>query len=162
MAGFQMRNERADHTWQPTVLLNELYLELIKIKSLPSRHEDPQEKQAFLRLCGFLMRRLLLRHARPLSKRVEKVAFETEENFDGTIDENESLVGIENLLSKLAAIEPRLRTIVELRVFEGCNNEEIADRLQCSTKTVTRSWNFAQRWLSEALAPSGELKKDQL
>jgi hypothetical protein len=68
MAANQMRGERQDHSWQPTLLVNELYLELIKIKELrPSESDYRDDKAAFLALAGLIMKRLLIRHARPLA-----------------------------------------------------------------------------------------------
>jgi hypothetical protein len=76
IAASRMRSERSDHSLQPTALVNELYLELIKIRSLRDADSDTVgEKAAFLRLSAHLMRRLLIHHARPLSKRVD---FETQ------------------------------------------------------------------------------------
>src|ERR1035438_7148295 len=73
VAAVRMSKERKDHSWQPTALVNELYLELVKIKSFKSRESEEEEKQAFFRLSAFLMRRMLIHHSRPLHRRVEKV-----------------------------------------------------------------------------------------
>ena len=68
IAAFRMYRESQEHTWTPTVLVNELYLELVKIRALRPADIGEDEREAFLRLSGFLMRRLLIHHARPLSK----------------------------------------------------------------------------------------------
>jgi RNA polymerase sigma factor (sigma-70 family) len=52
-------------------------------------------------------------------------------------------------LNRLAAINPKLRTVVELRVFEGLTREEIAERMGCGTATVARHWEFARQWLED-------------
>jgi DNA-directed RNA polymerase specialized sigma24 family protein len=44
-----------------------------------------------------------------------------------------------------------LRTVVEMKVFEGLSRQEIADRLGCSVRTVARHWDFCQEWLKNAL-----------
>jgi RNA polymerase sigma factor (TIGR02999 family) len=149
LAGIRMRGERKDHSWQPTALVNELYLELIKIKSLKGGQDAEDEKESFFRLAAFLMRRLLIHHSRPLYRRIEKV--ELENDSPGEIPDSESLLDIENALNRLAEINPNLRCVVEMRVFEGRNVEEIAKELGCSTKTISRYWTFSQRWLREAL-----------
>src|SRR5262245_29665460 len=70
LAVARMRGEGFAHTWQPTVLVNELYLELTRIKSLPRGPESSEAgRDAFFGLAAFLMRRLLAHHARPLRKR---------------------------------------------------------------------------------------------
>src|ERR1700722_16648982 len=112
LASARMRQEQFNHTWQPTVLVNELYLELIRMKSLPAdpaRERD--DKDAFFGLAAFLMRRLLTHHARRLPKRVTKV--EIDETAKITSGE-QSLREIEDLLGRLGAIDPTLRARVEM------------------------------------------------
>ncbi len=60
---------------------------------------------------------------------------------------------LDDLLNRLSAIDPQLRTVVELRVFEGLSIEESAARLGCSPRTVTRNWRFAKVWLQGNLYP---------
>jgi RNA polymerase sigma factor (sigma-70 family) len=61
-----------------------------------------------------------------------------------------SLLEIDDVLNRLAAINPALRRVVELRVFEGLTREEIAREMGCGTATVARHWSFARNWLEEA------------
>jgi DNA-directed RNA polymerase specialized sigma24 family protein len=124
--------------------VNELYLELIKIKALhPALEDAHREKAAFFALAGHIMKRLLIQHARPLSSKAHKVPL-----WDGAAFEADtSIVEVENLLSRLAAIKPAIRTIVEMKVFEGLTAEEIAPRMGCSVVTVNRYWQFARHWL---------------
>lgn len=144
LAAGQLRGERQEHSWQPTLLVNELYLELIKIKALPPRDSDRHnEKAAFFALAGQIMKRLLIHHSRPMSSKARKVPL-----WDGVkADGESSLLEVEDLLTRLAAIKPEIRTVVEMKVFEGLTAEEIAPRLQCSVVTVHRYWQFARRWL---------------
>ena len=44
-AATHLRGERKEHSWQPTLLVNELYLELIKIKTLHSTSESKQKEK---------------------------------------------------------------------------------------------------------------------
>src|SRR6266566_10106572 len=110
LASARMLGERANHTWQPTVLVNELYLELTRIKALPPGSSlDEDEKNAFFGLAAFLMKRLLVHHARPLPKRVTKV--EIGEALEVGVSGEQSLHEIEDLLSRLGAIDPKLRVV---------------------------------------------------
>jgi RNA polymerase sigma factor (TIGR02999 family) len=147
----RMRAERPGHTLQPTALVHQLYLELVKVKALRSTSSGgADEKRAFLGLAAYLMKRLLIHHARPLSKRAEKTElpdFPTPES--GTED---ALIEIDGTLNRLAAINPALRRVVELRVFEGLTREEIAREIGCGTATVARHWTFARNWLEDAFA----------
>ena len=149
IAASKMKTERPEHTWQPTVLVHELYLELLKVKAL-REPENQDEKAAFMGFAGFLMTRLLARHSRPLSSKAVKVEVE-KAAFDFSAPGSETLAHIERVLERLAAIDPRFRTVVEMRVFESCTGDEIAARLGCSRKTVDRYWTFASRWLQKEL-----------
>ena len=151
IAAARMRAERRDHTLQPTAVVHQLYLELVKIKALrPASPDGTDEKAAFLGLAGYLMRQLLIHHARPLSKRAKKA--ELPDLCGPHADSQHSLVEIDHVLDRLGAINPALRRVVELRVFEGLTREEIAHELGCGTATVARHWSFARSWLEEALA----------
>lgn len=151
IAAARMRAERAEHTLQPTAVVHQLYLELVKVKALrPTNSGGLDEKAAFLGLAAFLMKRLLIHHARPLSKRVEKVELGDLTRPDSL--KEHSLLEIDNVLNRLAAINPALRRVVELRVFEGLTREEIAREMGCGPATVARHWSFARNWLEDAFA----------
>jgi RNA polymerase sigma factor (TIGR02999 family) len=151
IAAARMRAERPDHTLQPTAVVHQLYLELVKIKALrPAASGGADEKGAFHRLAAYLMKRLLIHHARPTSRRVEKA--ELADLPSPHASSEHSLLEIDDVLNRLAAINPALRPVVELRVFEGLTREEIAREMGCGTATVARHWSFARNWLEEAFA----------
>jgi RNA polymerase sigma-70 factor (ECF subfamily) len=153
LAAARMRGERADHTWQTTALVNELYLELVKVRGLTSVNlVNEQDKAAFLNFAGHVMKRLLIHHARPLYRRAHKVPFE--EAPERIVEGTEALQEVDDALARLAAIDARFRTVVEMRVFEGLTSDEIAVRLGCSRRTVASYWNFARRWLEKEWAGS--------
>ena len=147
LAAAKMRGERSQHTWQPTVLVNELYLTLLKVKSIDSKpgHDGDREKAAFLSLAGHIMKRLLIEHARPLYRRVEKLPITDFALHAGT----ESLQQIDQALSRLSAVDPRLRSVVQMKVFEGMTADEIAVELGCSRRSVESHWQFAKGWLRD-------------
>lgn len=148
LAASHLRRERQGHSWQPTLLVNQLYLELTKIKALkPSESGYDDDRAAFFALSGLLMRRLLIHHARPISQRATKVPLWNEMKADP----EENLVGIEKLLSRLEAINAMCRSVVELKVFEGYTTEEIARQLGCGTATVTRHWQMARQWMKSEI-----------
>jgi len=155
IAAARMRAERPDHTLQPTAVVHQLYLELVKIKALRPAGSDgaPDEKAAFLGLAAYLMKQLLIHHARPLAKRVAKTEVA---EMPGPQSSEHSLIEIDDALNRLAAINPALRRVVELRVFEGLTREEIARKMGCGTATVARHWSFARNWLEETFGGTGE------
>lgn len=151
LAAAKMRAESGDHSWQPSLLVNELYLQVIKVKSLPAREDDAHsEREHFLRFAGHIMRHLLIDHSRLLSRRTIKIDIAHFDAADGE-EGAATLMEIDDLLDKLAALHPRLRSIVEMKVFEALAVEEIADRLQVAPRTVARNWSFCKGWLREQL-----------
>ena len=151
MAARRMRSERTPHTWQPTVVVNELYLELLKISAIKTG-EDRPEREAFLGLAAHIMRRLLIHHARPLHRQAEQV--ELSEDLDLEANGAARIAEVETLLDRLSSIDPQLRTIVEMRVFEGFSIPDIAAQLNSSPRTVDRRWAFASKWLEHQFMPT--------
>ena len=150
MAAAKMKGERAAHTWQPTALVNELYLELLRIRAMDARdYSEDAERAAFFAMAGQMMKRLLIRHSRRMYRQVERVEFEDEVE---TTPNPEVLQEVEDALTRLAALDPRFRTVVEMKVFEGLTGEEIARELDCSPRTVANCWNFARHWLQKEWA----------
>jgi len=147
MARRRMQQERGPHTWQPTVMVNELYLELLKIKALRDADGSQSDREAFLALASHIMRRLLIHHARPLYRQAERA--EGFNEFDLTALDGGGMAEIESLLERLDGIDPQLRAVVEMRVFEDLSIAEIAAELNCSTRTIDRRWCFARKWLEQ-------------
>jgi RNA polymerase sigma factor (TIGR02999 family) len=132
-------------------VVHQLYFELVKVKALrPASAGGADEKGAFLGLAAYLMKQLLIHHARPLSRRAEKA--ELCDLPGPHLPTEHSLVEIDDVLNRLAAINPALRRVVELRVFENLTREEIAREMCCGTATVARHWSFARNWLEAAFA----------
>ena len=152
MAALHMQREAKAHSWQPTLLVNELYLELIRNKALDRGYDDSR-RAAFFGLAGFLMKRLLILHSRPLRNRVQTVDVTAIKLTPQSLATAESVQVVETLLDRLGAIDPRIRSVVEFRVFEGKTHEEIAAELGCSVRTVGGCWSFARRWLEQELGP---------
>ena len=123
LAAIKMNGEVNGHSWQPSLLVNELYLHLVKVKSLPQpQNSSRSEREHFLQFAGHVMRHLLIDHSRLLSRRTTKIDIA---HFEGLADEagTATLQEIDDLLEKLGSIEPRLRAIVEMKVFEGLSLE---------------------------------------
>ena len=149
IAAARMINEDRRHTWQPTALLNELYLELRKVRTLrPVQQDDADGKAAFIGFAATLMRRLLIHHARPKSN--DPVQDDVE-SIDGKVSSFESLKEMELMLERLGKLDPLLQDVVQLKVFEGLTVPEIAERLGCSVRSVARYWNFARHWLQREM-----------
>jgi RNA polymerase sigma factor (sigma-70 family) len=122
----------------------------VKVKALGNSSRADEEKAAFLGLAGHVMKHLLIDHSRPLYRRAEKVQLHDMPDLAQTGLEDVHFV--EQLLARLGAIDPKLRSVIEMRVFEGLTGDEIAQQLGCSPRTVANLWTFAKRWLSSELA----------
>jgi RNA polymerase sigma factor (TIGR02999 family) len=163
LAAARMQMERREHTWTPTVLVNELYLELVKIKALRAADEDSSERDAFLKLAGHIMRRLLIHHSGRLYRRAQNVDVNDLEVVGREALEHdvEALAQVEDLLERLQKLDPKLRTVVELRAFEGKTADETAELMACSERTVHKYWSFARHWLASEFKHSGDPQSSQ-
>lgn len=154
LAAAQMKNEPTHHTWQPTALLNELYLELRKVQHLRRVDEtDEEARAAFIGFAANLMKRLLIHHARPIAQRAKRVGMDESSSIASSF---ESLKEMELMLERLGDLNPQLLQIVQLKVFEGLSEMEIAKRLGTSLRSVARRWHFARHWLSTELGSAAE------
>jgi len=61
------------------------------------------------------------------------------------------LIALDEALRKLSALSPRRSQVVELRYFGGLSEEEIAEVLKISPRTVRSDWSFARAWLYREL-----------
>ncbi|MEO8195624.1 MAG: sigma-70 family RNA polymerase sigma factor [Thermoanaerobaculia bacterium] len=146
IAAAQMRSERADHTLQPTALVHELFLRLDQGKPV-----SWENRQHFFRLASQAMRRLLVDFARHrLADRrgagAPHVPLDLAVELAATADP-EGTLAIDQALEKLAVLDARQGQVVEMRVFAGLSQEEIATALEISLSTVEREWRSARAWL---------------
>jgi len=139
-----MRKEQPGHTLQATALVHEAYLRLAR-----SRNLDIADKAMFYRAAAVSMRRILIEHARGRKtlKRDGGDRIDLDPAAFGSAIANERLLELHDALDRLAAVDPRQATLVELRFFAGLSNEEIAEILETSARTVKREWAHARAWL---------------
>ena len=94
------------------------------------------------------MRNLLIDHSRAPARRYHKIDIASFPVLDEQPGQT-TLKEIDDLLEQLALINPRLRNIVEMKVFEGMQVAEISERLGIAERTVARNWVFCKQWLRE-------------
>jgi RNA polymerase sigma factor (TIGR02999 family) len=145
----RLRHERAEHTLQPTALVNEVYLRLVGVKGV-AWHNRAQ----FFAICARLMRQVLVDAARAHrgAKRgggtIRVMLDDAHVRIDGPPAE---VIALDDALQALARIDERKSRVVELRFFAGLDGEETAAVLGVSTDTVARDWKFAKTWLYREL-----------
>lgn len=152
MARWHFQRESADHTLQPTALVNEVYLRLAD-----QRKVQWDDRGQFFSFAALLMRRILVDYAkgRKTAKRGNGLQILPLEEALGVADDGKvDVVALDAALSKLAAFDPRLSKIVDLRFFIGLTLEEIAEVLKLSLSTVKREWQTAKLWLYRELGSS--------
>ena len=145
-----MAGERADHTLQPTALVNEVYLRMVDLKSV--RWND---RAHFFALSARLMRRILvdLARSRNYQKRGGGMAIVgLDEAAVPAPARGEELAALDEALERLATLDPRRSQVVELRFFGGLDVEETAEVLKVSRHTVMRDWTLARTWLFRELS----------
>lgn len=148
-----LADERRDGRWRPTELVQESYLRLLDWRAV-----QWQNRAHFFGTVARMMRRVLVDAARA------RLAVKRGEGADAVpIHEVDvpatapdvDVLAIEEALEELAKVNPRACQVVELRFFGGFSNEEAAEALEVSVRTVINDWNTARAWLYRALSDGG-------
>lgn len=149
LAARHLKGERPGHTLQPTALVHEVYLRL---------HGRPElalsDRTHFMALASRIMRHVLVDHARArlADKRGGGVTHVTVAPDNAiTEDRTEDVLAVDTALEKLAAEDPQLARLVEMRFFAGMKDIEIAETLGVTDRTVRNQWAFARAWLRKEL-----------
>lgn len=145
----ELQGERVDHTLQPTALVHEAYMRMVKLREI--RWED---RQHFCGVAAHVIRRILIDHerARRAAKRgrgFERLPFLAEGLSESRCEFD--LLEINEALERLEKLNPRHGQVVELRFFAGFTIEETAAILGVSPATVKTDWHMARAWLKSQL-----------
>ncbi len=145
----QLRRERVGHTLGVSGLVNEAYLKLID-----QARVDWQSREHFFSVAARAMRQVLIDYARrrKAGKREgdrRRTTLDAEElGFEAPLEE---LLALDEALERLDRFDNRLRQIVEYRFFCGLTNEETAELLGVTPRTIQRDWTRARAWLYREL-----------
>ena len=144
-----LARERGSHTLQPTALVHEAYLRLVD-----QTRVNWQNRAHFFGLAANMMRRILVDHARARAtgkRGGEDVRLSIEDVQIPLEQRAANLVALDEALKELAKFDERKSKIVEMRFFGGLTDEEIAEVLGISSRTVLRDWQTARLWLYREL-----------
>jgi RNA polymerase sigma factor (TIGR02999 family) len=160
IANALFRGEAPESMLQPTGVVNELFIKLVRQHSL--RFDN---REHFFSLAASLMRRILVDHAR--AERRDKRSGGTQVPLHEDLIwvssmPSADLLDIDRALEELQKIDPRKSRMIELRFFLGSTAEETADLLQTSKATVDRELKFARGWLHERLRADGPPRDDSM
>ena len=159
IAGYYLQRERAGHTLQATALVNEAYLQLLGHGDL-----DWRDRTHFFAAAAQSMRRILVDYARmrKAGKREgDRQRVELSDVLAISEQRLDEVLALDQALTRLSAWDARQSRVVELRFFAGLNEEEVAEVLGVSPRTVSREWTFARAWLhGELNGPPGASATD--
>ena len=145
IAEARMRNERDDHTLQPTALVNEFFLELARQQDVSWR-----TRAHFLAVASRAMRRYLVDYARAHNAQ-KRPGSRIRVNLDapllGRSESPLDALEFDELIERLAAEDARMAQVVEMRCFGGLTHEEIAQSIGVDERTVKRDWQVARAWI---------------
>jgi len=147
IAANHMRRERPGHTLQTSALVNEAYLKLID-----QRQVRWENRSHFFALASQLMRRILLDHARAQGRAKrggDAVHVGLDEVTVISPQKSETLIALDEALTRLAEFDPRKSKIVEMRFFGGLTVDEVAEVLGIAPITVMLHWRLAKAWLQK-------------
>jgi RNA polymerase sigma-70 factor (ECF subfamily) len=150
LAAHYLRRERPGQTLQATALVHDVYLRLLQ-----DSHLSWQSRAHFFGIAARSMRQILIERARArgAAKRGGdhlRVTFDPELMVrlpESAID----LEALDDALTRLAALDPELARVVEVRFFGGLSIEETAEALSVSPATIKRRWTLAKAWLARDL-----------
>lgn len=148
IAGSLLRDERADHTLQPTALVHEAYMRLIGVREM--RIEN---RRHFYGAAATAMRRILVDHARArnAAKRSSGQRVDLESNHLAIPPQNGDVEALDEALQQLAVEQPHLAELVQLRHFGGLTLDQCAEVLGVSSRTADTWWAYARAWLAVEL-----------
>ena len=151
LAQHYLRQERPDHTLQPTELVHEAYLRL-----LGQREVDWRNRAQFIGIAAQMMRRILINYAEARNAG-KRAGYANRVLLDEALDclENSSdvdVLALDHALNRLSQMDERQGRVVELRCFGGLSVEETAEVLAVSPATVKREWAVARLWLRRELS----------
>ncbi len=153
-----LRRERAEHTLQPTALVNEAYLRVVD-----QTRVSWENRAQFFGLAARLMRNVLVDHARERAAQKrggdgdhQAPRLPLDETHVRIEERAAELVALDEALKSLAEFDERKSRVVEMRFFGGLSVEETAAALGVSDKTVMREWRVAKMWLHRELSGEGD------
>ena len=149
MARRYMQSQESDHTLQPTALIHEVY-----VKLAGQKEKSWQNRAHFFGVAAKAMRHILIDYVRNRNSKKRGAGQRVELN-DLMIVSTEraaGLIELDGALTRLSELDERKGRVVELKYFGGLSNEEMAEVLKVTTKTVIRDWQFARTWLLRELS----------
>jgi RNA polymerase sigma factor (TIGR02999 family) len=149
LAGVLTRQLPPGQTLQPTALVHEAYLRLVR-----SRDPGWEGRRHFFGAAARAMREILVEQARRKASQKRGGQAQRVELAEGLAwiePPADDLLALDEAVGRLQAEDPRLAEIVQLRYFTGLSVDETASVVGASVRTVKRDWRYARAWLARQL-----------
>ncbi len=144
------RRERENHTLQPTLLVNEAYLNLVDQSQI-----DWKGRSHFFAVGAQAIRRILVHHARNRNAQKRGAGaykVELDEGLAFSPEKDDNVLALDEALEHLAKVHERQAQVVEMKFFGGMKMQEIAEAIGVSIKTIEIDWKVARAWLKKFLS----------
>lgn len=145
LAAGYFKTQRTGHTLQPTALVHEAFLRVVRAEG-----KEWKDRAHFFRVAAAAMRHILVNYARDHAREKrggnwQRVPFD---DMVGIFEDSaHDLVALDENLSRLSELDRRMAQVVELRFFGGMSVTEAAEVLGVSERTIKKDWNSAKLWL---------------
>ena len=150
LAAARMKNEIAEHTLQPTALVHEAYLRLLR-----SEPQSWDNRRHFFSAAAEAMRRILIEHARSRDRIKRGGELHRELLADIAISPSVDLseiIAVHEVLEEFEREMPDKAELVKLRYFAGLDEATAAETLGISRPTASRWWTFSRAWLFQKMS----------
>src|SRR5689334_20311202 len=158
LASAHLRRERSNHTLQSTALVHEAFLRMVHQQDV-----QWQSRAHFYGIAAQMIRRILVDYARSqhASKRGSgAVKLELDKAMAVAMPQQArdvDLLGLNDALDRLAELDERQSSVVELRFFAGLSIEETAEVMHLSPASIKREWQTARAWLFREMSTQREV-----
>jgi RNA polymerase sigma factor (TIGR02999 family) len=150
LAAVRLAQEQPGQTLQATALVHEAYVRLVDV----AQSQFFNSRGHFFMAAAEAMRRILIERARR-KQRMRHGGGRTPLSLDkldvADAEASQSLLDLDEALTRLSAEEPTVAEVVKLRFFAGLSIEQCAEALAISVRTANRHWAYARAWLYQQL-----------
>jgi len=145
----ELRRAQPNNTLTTTEIVHEAYLRLVDQNRVAQG-----ERAVFLGVAAVSMRRLVIEYARRAGAQKRGGGtrpLSLDEAVMGADERNDMLLALDDALTRLTELNERMARVVECRYFGGLTEQETADALSVTARTVRRDWVKAKAWLYSEL-----------
>jgi RNA polymerase sigma factor (TIGR02999 family) len=148
-ASVRMSHESSGQTLQPTALVHEAWLRLFG-----SGDQRWLNRAHFFGAAAEAMRRILIEKARSkmrLKRGGGQMRIDVDEVELAEALPEEKVLLIDDALERLQLQDPEKAHVVVLKFFGGLSNQEVAESMGVTERTIERHWAYAKAWLFQSI-----------